>query len=225
MHELYVGQGYYLLLIYLHHLDGVVVAPQDTAHPNASPLSTLLDEDGDGFNEGYYGTILNNNPVTIIDDDDGLGPGPTGTTPHQLDTTSPRTGSPASDKHGGEETTVPSAILRLCDQRCWEAMLDLRRHIAYNVENLDKIFTALFVGTLNAAGVVCIEVLHGRRHIPDPAIGIPLAATFLDEILGLLARFSPSNPGNLRLIASLESLRDTPPTTPGYYPVTLEHLL
>ncbi|KAJ1915014.1 hypothetical protein IWQ60_008586 [Tieghemiomyces parasiticus] len=220
--EMQDGQSYYLLLIYLHHLDGVVVAPQDTAHPNASPLSTLLDEDGDSFYEGYYGTILSNNPVTIVDDDDSLGPGPT---PHQLDTTSPRTGSPASDKHRGGETTVPSAILRLCDQRCWEAVLDLRRHIASNVENLDKMFAALFIGTLNAAGVVCIEVLHGRRHTPDPTTGVPLAAAFLDEILGLLARFSPSSPGNLRLIASLESLRDAPPTTPGYYSVTLEHLL
>ncbi|KAJ1909290.1 hypothetical protein IWQ60_011251 [Tieghemiomyces parasiticus] len=224
MHELYVGQSYYLLLIYLHHLDGVVVAPQDTAHPNASPLSTLLDEDLDGFDEGYYGD-LNNNPITIIDDDDGLGPGPTEATPNQLGTTSPQTGSQESDKNRGGEITVPSAILRLCDQRCWEAVLDLRQHLANNIDNLWKLNTSLFIGNLNAAGVVCIEVLHGRRHAPDPMTGVPLAATFLNEILGFLARFSSSKPGNLRLIASLESLRDTPPTTPGYYSVTLEHLL
>ncbi|KAJ1906611.1 hypothetical protein IWQ60_012040 [Tieghemiomyces parasiticus] len=218
-------QYYYLLLIYLHHLDGVVVAAQDTAHPNTSPLSTLLDEDWDGLDEGYNGAIFNNNPITIIDDDDGLGPGLTRAIPNRLDTAYPRTGSPASDKNRGGETTVPSAILRLCDQRCWEAVLDLRQHLANNIDNLWMLNTSLFIGTLNAAGVVCIEVLHGRRHAPDPTTGIPLAATFLDEILGLLARLSPSNPGNLRLIASLESLRDTPPTIPGYYSVTLEHLL
>ncbi|KAJ1929534.1 hypothetical protein IWQ60_001079 [Tieghemiomyces parasiticus] len=219
-HELLDGHQYYMLLIYLHHLDGVLPTPPNVGCYASSSKPAFSDEAWDGPGEDQFGGTSDRD----TDDDDYMYSGLTDTMAIQPNTSSSRSSGDKDHESGSGTTEVPGAILRICDQRCWEAVLDLRQYMSHSIGVVDSYYNTLLLGTLYGAGVVCIEVLHGRRQVSDVAAARTLAAAFLEEIIVLLTHSSEFNPSDLRVVASLQKLRDNPPAMSCYYTLTLEHL-